>query len=74
MITKRSDKDGASEKLLTPDEVASLLDVKVSWLMDHVTRIEPIIPHIRIGKMIRFKRQAVMEWLDSMATTQPTWT
>ena len=61
------------EKLLTPDEVAMILEVKVSWVMDHVTRIEPIIPHIRIGKMIRFKRQAFMGWLDSLENTKATW-
>ncbi|HLK65032.1 MAG TPA: helix-turn-helix domain-containing protein [Bryobacteraceae bacterium] len=67
------DESARIEKLWTPDEVASLIDVKASWVMDHVTRIEPIIPHIRIGKMIRFKRQAVMEWLDSMVSTKATW-
>jgi excisionase family DNA binding protein len=61
------------EKLLTPDEVAILLDVKMSWVMDHVTRIEPIIPHLRIGKMIRFRRQDVTQWLDSMVSTKATW-
>jgi hypothetical protein len=62
-----------TEKLLTPDEVAILMDVKMSWLMDHVTRIEPIIPHIRIGKMVRFKWSAVAEWIDSLISTKPTW-
>ena len=62
-----------SETLMTPDEIVMLLGVKMSWVMDHVTRIEPIIPHIRIGKMIRFKRQAVMEWLDSLENTKATW-
>jgi excisionase family DNA binding protein len=70
-----SDHNGSKgmEKLLTPDEVAKLLDVKMSWLMDHVTRIEPIIPHIRIGRMIRFRRQDVTQWLNSMVSTKPTW-
>jgi len=63
----------ANEKLLTPDEVAAMLDVKMSWLMDHVTRIEPIIPHVRIGKMIRFKGDAVIAWIDSLMNTKPTW-
>jgi len=61
------------EKLLTPDEVAVLIDVKMSWVMDHVTRVEPIIPHIRLGKVIRFNREAVIAWLDSLAITKPTW-
>jgi hypothetical protein len=61
------------EKLLTPDEVAVLIDVKMSWVMDHVTRVEPIIPHIRLGKVIRFKPDAVLAWLDSLENTTPTW-
>jgi excisionase family DNA binding protein len=61
------------DKLLTPDEVAVLMDVKMSWVMDHVTRVEPIIPHIRLGKVIRFKRDAVVAWLDSLESTKPTW-
>jgi excisionase family DNA binding protein len=61
------------EKLMTPDEVAMLVGVKMSWVMDHVTRVEPIIPHIRLGKMIRFKREAVLTWLDSLSSTKPTW-
>jgi hypothetical protein len=72
---KASSRDGlvVTDKLLTPDEVALLLDVKMSWLMDHVSRIEPIIPHIRIGKVIRFKRAVVIDWLDSLISTKPTW-
>jgi excisionase family DNA binding protein len=61
------------ERLLTPDEVAVLMDVKMSWVMDHVTRVKPIIPHIRLGKVIRFKREAVLAWLDSLSSTKPTW-
>jgi excisionase family DNA binding protein len=70
-----SDRRGSEslEKFLTPDDIAALLDVKVSWVMDHVTRIEPIIPHVRIGKMIRFRRQEVMQWLDSLTSTKATW-
>ena len=70
-----SDQHGTEgvEKLLTPDEVAVLLDVKMSWVMDHVTRIEPIIPHLRIGRMIRFRQRDVIQWLDSMVTTKATW-
>jgi len=72
-VERRANGTDSIEKLLTPDEVVMLFDVKMSWVMDHVTRIEPIIPHIRIGKMIRFKRQAVMEWIDSMMNTKATW-
>jgi predicted DNA-binding transcriptional regulator AlpA len=64
---------GRNDKLLTPDEVAAMLDVKISWLMDHVSRVEPIIPHIRLGKMIRFKRNDVIAWIDSLISKKPMW-
>jgi hypothetical protein len=50
-----------------------MLDVKISWLMDHVSRVEPIIPHIRLGKMIRFKRNDVIAWIDSLISKKPMW-
>jgi hypothetical protein len=62
-----------TEKLLTPDEVVILMHVKMSWLMDHVTRIEPIIPHIRMGKIVRFKRSSLAKWIDSLVSTKPKW-
>ena len=61
------------DNLLTIEELCLILNLKKSWIMDHVTRIKPIIPHIRMGKKIRFKRERVMEWLNSQINTKPTW-
>ena len=61
------------EKLLTPHDIAQYFDVTVPWVLDHVTRVEPIVPHIRMGKKIRFRRTDVMEWLSSKTNTKPTW-
>jgi len=46
------------EELLTPVEVAQSLKVGVKWIMDHITRYEPIIPHVRMGRAIRFRLDA----------------
>ncbi len=61
------------EKLLTPHEIAQYFDVTVPWVLDHVTRVEPIVPHIRMGKMIRFRISDVTNWLSSKTNTKPTW-
>ena len=69
MVLPTGDRSG---KLLTPCELATIIDVKLSWIMDHVTRIEPIIPHIRVGRKIRF-RPDVIDWFYSLLITKPTW-
>jgi excisionase family DNA binding protein len=52
-----------SEKLLTPREVASWLDVSVDWVQDHATAKEPRIASVRIGKLLRFRHEDVEEFL-----------
>ena len=51
--------------ILTPEDVASWLQVKVKWLYDHTTRSKPIVPHLRLGGHLRFRRAIVDQWLDS---------
>jgi len=50
------------EKLLSPSELAALLDVKTgtiySWLSRGVD-----VPHIKISGTVRFREKAVMDWL-----------
>ena len=51
--------------ILTPEDVASWLQVTVKWLYDHTTRSKPIVPHLRLGGHLRFRRAIVDQWLDS---------
>jgi hypothetical protein len=49
------------EEYLTDAQVMAWLHVKKQWLADHRTRVEPIIPHIPMGKQsyirsVLFKR------------------
>ena len=54
------------DELLTVDEVAALLKVSPSWVYEHTrsrsTRGERL-PHIKIGKYVRFHAQQVREFL-----------
>ena len=52
-------------KLLTPHEMAEYLGVKVSTIYQW-THIG-YIPHMKLGRFVRFKENDVLEWLDSKA-------
>lgn len=55
----------ADEKLLTVDEVADLLGFHRMTVYEKVNKGE--IPHIRIGRTIRFSRPAIDQWLTENA-------
>jgi excisionase family DNA binding protein len=52
-------------RLLTVGEVADLLQVAPSWVYQR-TRRRGIdrLPHIKLGKYIRFEEDAVLAWLE----------
>lgn len=47
--------------LLRPDQAASLLAVKTSWVYDAVRT--GTLPCIRVGRHIRFTRAMLEEWI-----------
>ena len=51
--------------LLTPDDVCALLKVKKSWLYDTVET--GAIEVIRLGKQLRFRPSALIQYLDDCA-------
>lgn len=53
------------EKLMTVDEVADFLGLKVRTIYDKVQRRQ--IPHVRIGRTVRFRRSAI----EAMVTEHP---
>ena len=55
-----------AEALLTVHEVAELLRVPVSWVYERTRRrgIERL-PHLKIGKYLRFRREDVLGWIDA---------
>jgi excisionase family DNA binding protein len=56
----------APDRLLDVQEAAALLNVPQSWIYQHVrTRARETLPHIKLGKYIRFSAQALMQWLET---------
>ena len=55
-----------AETLLTVQEVAALLKVPVSWVYEHArAHGKKRLPHLKIGKYLRFRSQDIVEWLDT---------
>jgi excisionase family DNA binding protein len=50
-----------TEPLLTPAEAAELLHVRPSWVYEAVRGRR--LPHLRLGKHVRFERAALEEWI-----------
>ena len=55
-----SEGTGADE-LLTLDEVAAFLKVPKSWIYERTRR--KLIPHVKLGKYLRFSRAALSTWV-----------
>lgn len=59
--------DGAPQadlggRLLTAKEVGELLQLNASWVLDAARR--SAIPHIRLGRYVRFRRIDIETWLS----------
>jgi len=53
-----------NEALLTVNELASLLKVPASWIYQRTRgRGRDRLPHLKIGKYLRFEERAVQSWL-----------
>ena len=56
----------APDHLLNVKEAAALLNVPESWIYQHVrARAGDKLPHITLGKYIRFSAQGLMQWLET---------
>ena len=49
------------EPLLVADEVAAMLGMSVDWVYAE-TRADRI-PHVRLGRYVRYRRESVEEWI-----------
>lgn len=60
------------QDILTPDQLAKMLQVTRGWVTCKTRRscVNPL-PHMRIGKYIRFDRVAVLAWLESTIVPAP---
>jgi len=63
-----SDEFGAAasqgQKLLTAQEVAERIQVNPSWIYAAVRANQ--IPHVRLGRYVRFSESAIDQWLHSL--------
>lgn len=50
--------------LLTAEEVAALLRVTPAWVYSETRRHR--IPHIRLGRYVRYRRDALIAWMDQL--------
>ena len=56
-----------SAQLLTVSEIAQTLRVPVSWVYERTRRRGfERVPHIKLGKYLRFDPNTVFAWLKSM--------
>jgi excisionase family DNA binding protein len=54
-------------ELLTVSEIAQALKVPVSWVYDRTRfRGAQRMPHIKLGKYLRFELAEVRSWLETM--------
>jgi excisionase family DNA binding protein len=51
-------------ELLTADEVAALLRVTPAWVYAETRRHR--IPHIRLGRYVRYRSEAIFLWMDEL--------
>ena len=59
----------ASEALLTVHEVAELLRVPASWVYERTRRRgAERLPHLKIGKYLRFFSSDILAYLEAMRT------
>lgn len=53
------------KELLTVDEIARKLNISVSWIYSNAReKGDNSIPHLKIGKYIRFQEDDVRQWLE----------
>jgi excisionase family DNA binding protein len=54
----------AADSLLTAEEVAALLQVTCAWVYAETRRHR--IPHLRLGRYVRYRRTALEDWMDEV--------
>ena len=59
------------DRLLDAKEVAELLHVPPSWVREH-TR-SGLLPHLTLGRYKRYRREAVLAWLEDQEASGAAW-
>jgi excisionase family DNA binding protein len=59
------------DRLLTAAEVAEVLAVPERWVREH-TR-SGLIPHVRLGRYVRYRSDAVLSWIGEQERGGAAW-
>jgi len=57
-----------NRSLLTPEEVAQYFQVNRQWVYERTSKNE--IPHLKVGKYLRFQKQEIDRWAGGMAVPE----
>ncbi len=55
------------ENLLTVEQLAAKLNIKKSWIYQRTRLGQTAIPHIKVGKYVRFDLAEVMKFLEKQS-------
>lgn len=55
----------APQPLLTAADVSQLLTVPETSVREYTRRVENPIPHVRIGKHVRFDQASLWQWIQA---------
>ncbi len=62
----------ARKRLLTVEEVADMLQVPKSWIYERTRRRgQEQLPHLKVGKYLRFEECTVREFLERLKVGAP---
>lgn len=59
--------NAVDDRLLSVEEVAAYLNLAVGTIYNRVSRNE--IPHVKLGRSVRFRRTDIDAWVESQAST-----
>jgi excisionase family DNA binding protein len=60
----------AVPRLLEADDVARYLGMRTDWVYREVRAGR--LPHIRLGRAVRFRRESIEAWLEARERAAPT--
>jgi excisionase family DNA binding protein len=55
------------DQLLTVEDLARRLQISTGWVRDHATRKRPRLPVVRVGKLLRFRREEIEKWIEDQS-------
>jgi excisionase family DNA binding protein len=59
----------SASRLLEAEDVATYLGVRTDWVYREVRAGR--LPHIRLGRAVRFRRESIEAWIDSRERGMP---